>query len=426
MAMSVTSFALLFVFIRVLFASPAGVTEVKAKPGEDVTLHCNCPTDAAITLVQCKISGLEDNVFYFRDNKLMESLENPQFHGRVELKDPEMKNGDCSVVLKNISVIDTGTYTCLVLTERNEKFVASVHLSVSEDPGNETKAGNLKNGQINDGNEWGYLALICLCVERTEDSPPRLTVAPGTGGPVPPPRGREGAASTLSTAPGCGEVRVLLQGPRRVGPQARAGPRNGPSEGGRRGGVVGVVANEENIRQPQKAGLLCDVGTGVNIPVVPSREERCPAAGEGTAAAGTKPSGGRSGIPGRKEPWTGERPDGATSEAAVEANQVKAKPGEDVTLHCNCTTDAAIALAEWNRSGLENYVVLYFRDNKLIGTFHNPQFHGLLELKGDGSVVLKNVSVNDTGNYTCLVRTLSSENETKAGNLKNGPTNDGN
>ncbi|KAI9535008.1 hypothetical protein NQZ68_007093 [Dissostichus eleginoides] len=105
------------------------------------------------------------------------------------------------------------------------------------------------------------------------------------------------------------------QGPRRVGPQARAGPRNGPSEGGRRGAAVGVVANEENIRQPQKAGSLCDMGTGVNIPVVPSREERCPAAGEGTAAAGTKTSGGRSGIPGRKEPWTGERPDGAMSES---------------------------------------------------------------------------------------------------------------
>ncbi|KAF3848123.1 hypothetical protein F7725_021151 [Dissostichus mawsoni] len=91
--------------------------------------------------------------------------------------------------------------------------------------------------------------------------------------------------------------------------------------------------------------------------------------------------------------------------------KVKAKPGEDVTLHCNCTTDAAIALAEWKRSGLETYVVLYFRDNKLIGTFHNPQFHGLLERKGYGSVVLKNVSVNDTGNYTCLVRTLSDTEE---------------
>ncbi|KAI9527616.1 hypothetical protein NQZ68_028839 [Dissostichus eleginoides] len=136
-------------------------------------------------------------------------------------------------------------------------------------------------------------------------------------------------------------------GPRRVGPQARAGPRNGPSEGGCRsptrarapppggggrateravargpqGATVGVVANEENFRQPQKAGSLSDVGTGVNIPVVPSTEERYPAAGEGTAAAGTKPSGGRSGIPGRKEPWKGERPDGVTSEAAVEANR---------------------------------------------------------------------------------------------------------
>ena len=43
---------------------------------------------------------------------------------------------------------------------------------------------------------------------RTESSPPRLTVAPGAGGPVPPRRGREGAASTESTAPGSGEVRA--------------------------------------------------------------------------------------------------------------------------------------------------------------------------------------------------------------------------
>ncbi|KAI9520668.1 hypothetical protein NQZ68_015588 [Dissostichus eleginoides] len=87
------------------------------------------------------------------------------------------------------------------------------------------------------------------------------------------------------------------------------GPRNGPSQGGGRGpqgAAVGVVANEENILQPQKAGSLCDVGTGVNIPVVPSREERCPAAGEGTAAAGTKPSGGRSRGQGRGQ--TGRRP----------------------------------------------------------------------------------------------------------------------
>jgi len=44
---------------------------------------------------------------------------------------------------------------------------------------------------------------------RTEDSPPRSTVAPGAGGPVPPHAGREGTVSTMSTAPGSGEVRAL-------------------------------------------------------------------------------------------------------------------------------------------------------------------------------------------------------------------------
>ncbi|KAI9520616.1 hypothetical protein NQZ68_015155 [Dissostichus eleginoides] len=112
----------------------------------------------------------------------------------------------------------------------------------------------------------------------------------------------------------------MAQSPRPGGSTTGA-EEGGAGTGRRKEAAVGVVANEENIRQPQKAGSLCDVGTGVNIPVVPSREERCLAAGEGTAAAGTKPSAGRSGIPGRKEPWTGERPDGATSEAAVEANR---------------------------------------------------------------------------------------------------------
>ena len=53
-----------------------------------------------------------------------------------------------------------------------------------------------------------YVGCSVMRLGHTEDSPPRLTVAPGAGGPVPPLTGREGAASTLSTAPGSGEVRA--------------------------------------------------------------------------------------------------------------------------------------------------------------------------------------------------------------------------
>ncbi|KAL3050927.1 hypothetical protein OYC64_001243 [Pagothenia borchgrevinki] len=76
-----------------------------------------------------------------------------------------MKNGDFSVVLKNVSINDTGMYECLVTTPsnnrrrrdvRNRVFRGSVHLFVSE--GSEK---HLKNGDANDeqprgpgGNVW--------------------------------------------------------------------------------------------------------------------------------------------------------------------------------------------------------------------------------------------------------------------------------
>ncbi|KAI9516788.1 hypothetical protein NQZ68_013846 [Dissostichus eleginoides] len=89
------------------------------------------------------------------------------------------------------------------------------------------------------------------------------------------------------------------------------GRRQGP---GRRNEAAGEGRGPTRARAPPprgggrameravKAGSLsCNVGTGVNNPVVPSREERSPAAGERAAAAGTKSLGGMSGIPGRQE-----------------------------------------------------------------------------------------------------------------------------
>ncbi|KAI4793921.1 hypothetical protein KUCAC02_032306 [Chaenocephalus aceratus] len=66
----------------------------------------------------------------------------------------------------------------------------------------------------------------------------------------------------------------------------------------------------------------------------------------------------------------------------IAPREVKAKPGDDVTLHCKSPTDA----------GQGNYGALVYRDVRLFGAF---PFYGPVELK-----------VDNTGNYTCLVRTI--------------------
>ncbi|KAL7374609.1 hypothetical protein ABVT39_003853 [Epinephelus coioides] len=86
-----------------------------AKPGEDVTLPCHCDEDCVIELLEWSRPALKSNkfVFYYR-NKSFPNYQHPCYRDRVELMDPEMKNGNASVILKNVTINDTGTYECLI------------------------------------------------------------------------------------------------------------------------------------------------------------------------------------------------------------------------------------------------------------------------------------------------------------------------
>ncbi|KAF3855497.1 hypothetical protein F7725_016220 [Dissostichus mawsoni] len=129
--------------------------------------------DAAITVVEWSRPGLEWYVFYFRDDEPMERYQNPRYRGRVELNNQGMKNGDVSVLLKNVSPDDTGTYQCEVITRSNNRrkrdlgnkreFVHSIHLSVSEGPENvEPWVGRPKSGQAALRAGPGFLSLLLL------------------------------------------------------------------------------------------------------------------------------------------------------------------------------------------------------------------------------------------------------------------------
>ena len=105
------------------------------KSGDDVTLHCQSPKHEAITLLKWSRSDLKTDgyVFFFRDGRIFESYQHESFHGRVQLMDPQMKNGDVSVILKNVNTNDSGTYECRVsVNNKQSELMNIINLKVKD------------------------------------------------------------------------------------------------------------------------------------------------------------------------------------------------------------------------------------------------------------------------------------------------------
>ncbi|XP_041821530.1 coxsackievirus and adenovirus receptor homolog [Chelmon rostratus] len=133
--------------------------ELKVKPEQDVTLQCRAPRGSSITLVEWNRADLRSDgyLFFYRNERSYENFQHPSFRGRVKLRDPEMKDGDASVVLRNVTVNDTGTYECRIIiinTGRAEAEPAVIkhliNLKVTE------PAGNTWSGV----NRGGYVGLV--------------------------------------------------------------------------------------------------------------------------------------------------------------------------------------------------------------------------------------------------------------------------
>lgn len=81
-----------------------------------MTLPCQGPPTPPIALLDWNRPELkkDGSVFFYRDGKLYESYQLERYRGRVQLKDPQMTDGDVSVILRNVSGSDNGTYECLM------------------------------------------------------------------------------------------------------------------------------------------------------------------------------------------------------------------------------------------------------------------------------------------------------------------------
>ncbi|XP_051271833.1 butyrophilin subfamily 1 member A1 [Dicentrarchus labrax] len=120
----------LFVLLSILHvvASP-DQQNVTAHPGDNVVLKCEAPRNTTINVAKWKKDGLSKHVYFNRDGHSIEPRDqDPSYIGRVDLVDREMKDGNLSLNLKNVSHNDTGTYEC----SADKVTLARVVLNVTE------------------------------------------------------------------------------------------------------------------------------------------------------------------------------------------------------------------------------------------------------------------------------------------------------
>lgn len=110
----------LYIFFSFLF----GLDQKQVvEAGENALLLC---CDSSIGKVE-KLSwirsdlGTNMHVFFYRENRLYENIQHPSFRGRVKLSDPQINDGNVSLILFNTTPNDTGTYECYVVGTRAER-----------------------------------------------------------------------------------------------------------------------------------------------------------------------------------------------------------------------------------------------------------------------------------------------------------------
>ncbi|XP_025760952.1 programmed cell death 1 ligand 1-like [Oreochromis niloticus] len=116
----------------VLFVS-ADQKTITAKSGQNVILTCRAPNN--ILVVEWSRADLGDEyVFVFRDGQFDPVNQHPSFKNRVDLQDRQMKDGDVSLILKDVTTSDAGTYECRVVqigaTRSNTEHISIISLSV--------------------------------------------------------------------------------------------------------------------------------------------------------------------------------------------------------------------------------------------------------------------------------------------------------
>ncbi|XP_039859946.1 CD226 antigen-like isoform X2 [Simochromis diagramma] len=142
-------------FFGIIVFVSADQKNMTAESGQDVTLTCRAPKNNIILGVEWSRADLRDEyVLFYRNEQLDPDNQHPSFKNRVDLQDSQMKDGDVSLILKNVTINDNGTYECRVKTGTNRRKraildvdpISIITLSVVDPPGQTGGSVGLKVG----------------------------------------------------------------------------------------------------------------------------------------------------------------------------------------------------------------------------------------------------------------------------------------
>uniref|UniRef100_A0A3Q4GUP7 Ig-like domain-containing protein n=1 Tax=Neolamprologus brichardi TaxID=32507 RepID=A0A3Q4GUP7_NEOBR len=111
--------AVLLVFQLTCPCSPKNIT---AHSGQNVTFLCRAPNRKTIHAKWSRTDLGEEYVLLYRDDVFVSEKQHQSFQNRVDLQDSQMKNGDVTLILKNATTADAGTYKCEVLVGKEMRL----------------------------------------------------------------------------------------------------------------------------------------------------------------------------------------------------------------------------------------------------------------------------------------------------------------
>ncbi|XP_042072576.1 junctional adhesion molecule B-like [Haplochromis burtoni] len=123
---------------------------ITAPSGQNISLPCRAPNNNIVVVEWSRTVQNKEYVFLYRDGQFVSEQQHESYVNRVDLQDRQMKDGDVSLILKNVTTADIGKYECRVFmgeTNRgNSELISTITLSVVDPPGQ--TGGHTEDGSV--------------------------------------------------------------------------------------------------------------------------------------------------------------------------------------------------------------------------------------------------------------------------------------